>query len=360
MPDPSYTQQVREGVDDPTVPNGFDLQGVNVVQQVQKYYDQYGRLPANNEDFPVRLEDGRVVDGRSWWAKNNWWVVPALVAGGGIAAGAALGGGAAGAAGAGGAGAATGGGAAGAGGGILGAAGVSSTIPTIPFSAGSALATPIAGVGGATAAGAGGSSALGGVLGGIKKAGSVLGRVAPVLGEMAGSMGDSRVNANNSRLAVDRTRLDRANSMDRSIIDRAGVDLDQRQFQLDAPGKRLSTGVRGSLAANYTPTTVSSGAPMTMSSGAQVKPTMFSAPKLGQGAKDLGALVEQQMLSDQQAGDKFAPLPKVDFPEVRDPEEAGFLESAVNLGAGVAGVGGALANPTMDRLMRRYRSGGSQ
>lgn len=180
MPTPS-TMSIRSGEHDDFAPgqrHPYDTNGVNVVQAAQEYYDKYGTLPPNQSElFPVKVENGKVIDDRSWWQKNQWWAIPAMAVGGGAAV-AGLAGGAGAAAGAAGSGAGTGAIATGAGsavlpsipvtsgiagaalpgavsGGVAGGAGLGvAALPSIPVTSGLA-GSGLAGTGGATAAGAG-------------------------------------------------------------------------------------------------------------------------------------------------------------------------------------------------------------
>lgn len=104
---PPTVHSIRSGDDEDFAPGQHPLQpgrsslseGLRLAQQ---HYDQFGYL--DPQRFPnMRVENGRVVDDRSWWERNNWWAIPAAAIGtAGIGsafaggAGAAAGGGAAG------------------------------------------------------------------------------------------------------------------------------------------------------------------------------------------------------------------------------------------------------------------------
>ena len=304
-----------------------------------------------NETFVIDPKTGEAQDTRSWFARNGW-IVPVLV-GAGIAAPYIAG--AVGSGGGASTGAAT---STGSGAGAAGATGAGAAIPTIPYTSPAWASAPISVPAGTTAATGAGAGT--GILGRTQQVGSILQRLAPVLGGASEGRAGQTANQNSAWSQFDRNALDRANSMDRSILDRATLDLKQREHKLSAPGTRLSTAARGSLAANASPTQVSTGAPMTMGSGATVNPVQFSSPlsAINQDTKDLGSMVSSQMLEDQTAGDDFAPLPNVDFPEPTPPKDGGFMQDALDYGSLISGVGGALASPTLNRLLSRYRSGG--
>jgi hypothetical protein len=86
----------------------------------------------------------------------------------------------------------------------------------------------------------------------------------------------------------------------------AATDLAQRNFALAAPGKRASNAVRGDILSRAQDVTVSGLAPgqQAVQFNGGLRPSMFSPS-----TRALGANMSDQALSEQQAGDHFAPLP---------------------------------------------------
>jgi hypothetical protein len=106
--------------------------------------------------------------------------------------------------------------------------------------------------------------------------------------------------------------LDTANQANRFGLDKvnAGVnignlELDQRRYALDAPGKRAGNSVRGDILANAQDVTfdLPSTIPKINVAGG-LRPSMFSA-----NTRALGGEMSAQALAEQRKGDAFGPLP---------------------------------------------------
>lgn len=182
----------------------------------------------------------------------------------------------------------------------------------------------------------------------------IAGRVGSVAGDIAGSRGDAMANAEGAQLTRDRLNLDRAHYQDQSYMDRADVDLNRRNFELNAPASRTNTGVRASMLSNLQ----SRGArgPQTMSSGRVVNPINFGTDPsalIGGDARGLGSEVMKQIMAQQAKGDQFDPIPKVDYPTPQGAPQSGILDKVLNVGAAVGGVAGAIPNPPVNQARRR-------
>jgi hypothetical protein len=132
----------------------------------------------------------------------------------------------------------------------------------------------------------------------------------------------------------------------------ANIDLNRRQFALNAPDTRMSQSVRGSILANAKPMTLS-GLPDRVASripqiSGGLTPEMFSAE-----TRELGAEMTRKALIDQLKGDEFTPLERTNFqggvlasPELEKLQKSGLLEKilgGVALGSSLySGVGGAM------------------
>ena len=204
---------------------------------------------------------------------------------------------------------------------------------------------------------AGGLTAAGGLGSLLSNGSQVAGAVSPVLGGAADARAKAEAEEERNQLTRDQLNLSSANSRDKSILDRAGVDLDQRKFQLTAPAARLSTGVRGSMVANAHPVTVGTGGPMTLSSGRTINPIHFGgfdASMINDKARELGDAVTDQALQSQLKGDKFDPLPTVDFPTATPAPDGGLGDKLL----GGAATGSALlgaAGPVLSRILAQAK-----
>lgn len=260
------------------------------------------------------------------------------------------------------------GGAGGAGG--AGAAAASATMPTATAGIvggvlpGAAMAIPgataAAGIGGTGAAMASGGSVLSRLAKYGKTASDISSNLSPVLGGMAASRGDALQNQERNQLSRDSLNLSAANLKDRSILDRAGLDMDQRKFQLAAPAARMGDSVRGSIMSRAHNVTAGAGAPMTLSSGHTINPIHYNGvgpdDLLNDNTRQLGDAVTGQMLEAQLKGDKFDPLPTVDFPSPAPAPQSGGMDKAIGAGAGIAGVLGAMS-PVLQRILAKKKAG---
>ncbi len=235
------------------------------------------------------------------------------------------------------------GGAAASAGGAAGAGGAAATVPAIPVTAG------LGGLGGAatTVGGAGGAASILGsaakTKGTVGTILDVVGKVSPILTGAAGARADARDRENELKLRRDQMAQNAAIAAQNAKLAAAGIDLQRREFALGAPGKRLSTGVRGSYVANAHNVGVGTGDPITLSSGRVINPIKFTGlgadDLLSPEARALGQRVTEDELRAQMEGDKFDPIPDIDIPGASKPDEGGVGDSVL----GAAGIGSAVA-----------------
>jgi hypothetical protein len=129
----------------------------------------------------------------------------------------------------------------------------------------------------------------------------------------------------------------------------ANIDLNRRQFALNAPDTRMSQSVRGSILANAQPMKLE-GLPDRIASRIPqitggLTPAMFSAE-----TRQLGSEMTRKALLDQLKGDSFDPLQKTDFaggvlamPDLQKHKESGLLEkimAGIGLGSTLVGAVG--------------------
>jgi hypothetical protein len=150
----------------------------------------------------------------------------------------------------------------------------------------------------------------------------------------------------------------------------AGMDLNRRNFALNAPDTRMSQSVRGSILANAQPFKLE-GLPDRIASrmpqiSGGLTPEMFSPE-----TRQLGQEMTRKALLDQLRGDEFEPLQRTDFqsgvlapPKMEDYQKSGLLEKIMaglaTGGAVIGGVGEAIERNRPRRVEDPdgYESGG--
>lgn len=230
-------------------------------------------------------------------------------------------------------------GSAGAGGAAAGAAGAG---------VGAGTAGTVAGAAGAAGA-AGGAGTAASILGGVGTGAKILAGLksaAPILGGMANARYDAQSNSERNQIGRDSINLRSAEDTERAKLDRANLDMDQRKFQVTAPGQRLSTGVRGSMVSRAHNVTAGSGAPVTLSSGRSINPIHFSGmgpdDLLSPEARQLGEQTTATMLEQAMKGDKFDPIDDTPFPSATPERGSSFTDKAIGTGSTIAGLGSAI------------------
>lgn len=127
-------------------------------------------------------------------------------------------------------------------------------------------------------------------------------------------------------------------------LNRAQLDLAQRNFALNAPSVRGRQGLSADVLANFKPATMS-GLPSRIASR---MPTISGGPQLSGQGQLLARLIRDNAISGMQQGDTFDPIPATDFkggilkpPSLQGYKEPGKLESILSvLGLIAGGAGG--------------------
>ncbi len=210
--------------------------------------------------------------------------------------------------------------------------------------------------------GDGEQSTLDKILGAAGKVVGGLGQAAPALGGLEAGRQQGREAQTYAQQAQDRLAqqnyqnlVSAQNVGANQQLAGANLDLNHRQFALNAPQARASNSVRGDILANaqdfsYGAPTMVGNIPVPTSTGG-LRPSIFS-----QNTRDLGGLMSQQALAGQQAGDTFKPLnfgPMPTAPTLTPLPEAGGLDKVLT----TAGTIGALA-PTFTDILKRYQAKG--
>lgn len=125
-------------------------------------------------------------------------------------------------------------------------------------------------------------------------------------------------------------------------MNRAGLDLQRRQFSLDAPSQRMSQSARGSMLANAQDVQISHPRANIPTITGGMRPSALS-----QETRDLGSLVARQALMAQMRGDTFEDVPQQNWqggvqtpPGVTPQPQASGLEKW----GGLAGILGNLTS----------------
>lgn len=165
-----------------------------------------------------------------------------------------------------------------------------------------------------------GPSILGKVGGFIKKVGGISDKLSPILG------GAAKGRADNQFLN------DESQRRNRQLL------IDEKQFALDAPQKRLTTSARANLLSNYSPSQAEWGGPGSGLKGQTVKFTGgFNNPNLfGGDTKALADDVMHKQLTSQLQGDEFPAMP--------DPSRSTLTDKVLGGGATFAAILAALKN----------------
>lgn len=130
-------------------------------------------------------------------------------------------------------------------------------------------------------------------------------------------------------------------------INQGNLDLNRREFALNAPNARARQSVKGSILANAQPMTLS-GLPDRVSSRIPTISGGLSPALFDGNTRALGSELTRDAIMDQLAGDKFESMTPTDFksgvlplPALEDLQKSGVLEKIL-AGVGLAGsvVGG--------------------
>jgi hypothetical protein len=130
-------------------------------------------------------------------------------------------------------------------------------------------------------------------------------------------------------------KLRAAQLMEQALQNRAQLEMQQKQFGLQAPQARASNSVRGDTLANLQDATIS-GLPSRINVpqiGGGLRPSLLS-----QNSRDLGKDMSRQALMQQLQGDQFTPMPAANIPSITPMPQAGALDKILNT-VGVIGTG---------------------
>lgn len=231
-----------------------------------------------------------------------------------------------------------------------------SSLGKVASVAGPLIAAPFTGGASLLGLSAGGAAALGA---GVGAAGGLLSRVGEVAeplaaGRAAGRIDESKIQAEQDRLAQERYRnqLSAETLNTNRQFGQANLDLNQRQFGLQAPQARASNAVRGDILANaqdfaYGTPSMVGNIPVPTSTGG-LRPSIFS-----ENTRNIGRLMSEQALSGQQVGDNFTPLtfPTLGAPPSLTPlPEEGGLDKVLKTAGTVGALGGTFAD-----FLKRYQ-----
>lgn len=194
----------------------------------------------------------------------------------------------------------------------------------------SALGKGLLGAGGAIAAPfTGGASLIPTIL---STAGSVASAASQ--GRAQGRAQEAGINANQ-----DAMKLRAAQMMEDALQGRAGLDLQQKQFALNAPQARARNSVKGDLLANGQDVSIDAGPRIkipTITGG--LRPSMFS-----DNSRQLGQQMSRDALLGQMQGDQFEKLPAPNIPSITPTPQSGKLDTILNA-LGMAGAGAGVMN----------------
>lgn len=170
---------------------------------------------------------------------------------------------------------------------------------------------------------------------------AALGAGGAVADAIGSGRAQGRVAETNANSNYDQNRLRAAQLMEQALQGRAGIDLQQRQFALQAPQQRASNSVRGDTLANLQDAQING--PIVGTGGRVPQITGGLRPSLLSGnSRQLGQQMSRDALLQQMQGDKFDPLPAINVPQITPPQQAGTFDKILG-GVGLAGgIAGAL------------------
>lgn len=230
-----------------------------------------------------------------------------------------------------------------------------------------------------TAAAGGSTAATGGIVGGLKSYASdpknwldTASQVGDLLSANAAGRASGRVTEAGVDQAQDRNAIALYNSLlannqaqnnfgiSRGVLSNANArtDLDQRNFKLDAPGKRAGNAVHGDILSRAQDVSIGGVSPNipvpTISGG--LRPSMFSA-----NTRALGENMSAQALREQQAGDNFDALPALpDWkappapPTLTPTPQASGLDTALTNTGNILQIAGNVGGTLLD-YYNRYK-----
>ena len=179
--------------------------------------------------------------------------------------------------------------------------------------------------------------------------------IGPALSTLSSGAAQGRVQEAGANSNYDQNKLRAAQLLEQALQGRAGLDLQQRQFQLQAPQQRAGNSVRGDTLANLQDAQITG--PITGTKGQIPQLTGGLRPSLLSGnSRQLGQSMSRDALLGQMKGDAFNPMPPVNIPEITPLPQAGAM-SKIAGGLGIAGgLLGALGagSDDEDTLLGKY------
>jgi hypothetical protein len=181
----------------------------------------------------------------------------------------------------------------------------------------------------------------------------LLGVLGGILGGAAGGASKSRESQNNAIAQNNRNQIDLHQAQQQALMqalgltessamNRANLDLNQRQFALQAPSVRGKQALLGSLMQNIQPVSFGNLSPQLRARMPQISGGL-NPSAIGPLARQMGSVMQRNALQGQMRGDQFAALPQINFlggvleaPKLQQMKQPGLLEKILG-GAGLAG-----------------------
>lgn len=152
-------------------------------------------------------------------------------------------------------------------------------------------------------------------------------------GRAAGRAAEAGINQNQ-----DENRLRAAQMLEQALQNRAQLELQQKQFGLQAPQARAKNSARGDAMANLQDVKINAGPRVNIPQiSGGLRPTLLS-----QNSRDLGAEMSRQALLGQMEGDQFTPMPAPNMPQPTPLPQANGLDTFLNILGGVGAGASAL------------------
>lgn len=172
--------------------------------------------------------------------------------------------------------------------------------------------------------------------------------VGPVLSGIAGGRAEGRVQEAQTNSNQDLLRQRAAQMLEDALQGRRQLDINQRDYQVRAPGMRGSNAVKGDAMAGLQDAGVSG--PITGTKGRVPQITGGMRPSLLSGnTRQLGANMSRDALLQNMSGaDTFEPLPAMQTPSITPTPQAGKLDKFLSVLGGIGSVAGAFGEQEDD------------
>jgi hypothetical protein len=190
-------------------------------------------------------------------------------------------------------------------------------------------------------------------IGAVSGIGSGLGAVAggASAGRAAGRVDEAGINNKQDQL-----KLQAAQMLEQALQGRGNLDLNQRQFALQAPQQRAQNSRFGDVLANVQdagvsgPITGTKGQMPTITGG--LRPSLLSA-----NTRQLGQNMSRDALLQNTSGaDTFQPLPEINIPSITPTPEASGMDTGLNWLSGIGtGLGALNESGVLDNYYKRLQ-----